>query len=36
MNIYVAEFIGTMILITFGGGIVAGSSLKNSNAENAG
>lgn len=36
MNIYVAEFIGTMILITFGGGIVAGSSLKNSNAKNAG
>ncbi len=36
MNIYVAEFIGTMILITFGGGIVAGSNLKNTNAENAG
>lgn len=36
MNIYIAEFIGTMILITFGGGIVAGSNLKNSLAENAG
>ena len=36
MNPYVAEFIGTMILITFGGGIVAGSVLKNSNAENTG
>lgn len=36
MNPYVAEFIGTMILITFGGGIVAGANLKNSNAENAG
>ncbi len=36
MNIYIAEFIGTMILITFGGGIVAGANLKNTNAENAG
>ncbi len=36
MNTYLAEFIGTTILITFGGGIVAGSNLKNSNAENAG
>lgn len=36
MNIYIAEFIGTMILISFGGGIVAGSNLKNSFAENAG
>ena len=36
MNIYVAEFIGTMILITFGGGIVAGVNLKNSYAEKAG
>lgn len=36
MNPYVAEFIGTMILISFGGGIVAGANLKNSNAENAG
>lgn len=36
MNIYLAEFIGTMILISFGGGIVAGSVLKNSYAENAG
>jgi len=35
MNPYIAEFIGTMILITFGGGIVAGNVLKNSNAENA-
>ena len=36
MDTYIAEFIGTMILITFGGGIVAGSNLKNSFAENAG
>ncbi|MCG8308215.1 MAG: aquaporin family protein [Cytophagales bacterium] len=36
MDIYIAEFIGTMILITFGGGIVAGANLKNSYAENAG
>jgi glycerol uptake facilitator protein len=36
MNPYVAEFIGTAILITFGGGIVAGAVLKNSNAFNAG
>lgn len=36
MNPYLAEFIGTMILITFGGGIVAGANLKNSNAEKAG
>lgn len=36
MNTYLAEFIGTMILITFGGGIVAGSNLKNSYAANAG
>ncbi len=36
MNIYLAEFIGTMLLISFGGGIVAGTVLKNSFAENAG
>ena len=36
MNVYLAEFIGTMILISFGGGIVAGSNLKNSFAESAG
>ncbi|MCK5209914.1 MAG: aquaporin family protein [Cyclobacteriaceae bacterium] len=36
MNPYIAEFIGVMILITFGGGIVAGANLKNSIAENAG
>ena len=36
MNPYIAEFIGTMILITFGGGIVAGTNLKNTYAENAG
>lgn len=36
MNPYIAEFIGTMILITFGGGIVAGANLKNTNAANAG
>ncbi len=36
MNIYLAEFIGTMILIVFGGGVVAGANLKHSYAENAG
>ncbi len=36
MNPFIAEFIGTMILITFGGGIVAGSNLKNTYANNAG
>ena len=36
MNPYLAEFIGTAILITFGGGIVAGAVLKDSNASNAG
>jgi len=36
MNIYLAEFIGTMILISFGGGIVAGSNLNKSFAYNAG
>lgn len=36
MNIYFAEFIGTAILIVFGGGVVAGANLKHSFAENAG
>ncbi|MDZ7607287.1 MAG: MIP/aquaporin family protein [Cyclobacteriaceae bacterium] len=36
MNPYVAEFIGTAILICFGGGVVAGAVLKNSNAFNSG
>ena len=33
---YLAEFIGTMILIIFGDGVVAGVLLKNSKAENSG
>lgn len=36
MNIYFAEFIGTMILILFGGGVVAGTNLNKSYAANAG
>jgi glycerol uptake facilitator protein len=36
MNIYLAEFVGTAILISFGGGINAGISLQNSYAEKAG
>ena len=36
MTEYVAEFIGTMILIVFGSGVVAGTLVKNSKAENAG
>ena len=36
MNPYLAEFIGTAVLISFGGGIVAGTVLKNSNSFNAG
>jgi len=36
MSPYLAEYIGTMILITFGGGIVAGVNLKNTYSENAG
>ena len=33
---YVAEFVGTFILILFGGGVVAGILLKRSKSENAG
>lgn len=36
MTEYLGEFIGTMILILFGGGVVASLNLKKSNAENAG
>jgi glycerol uptake facilitator protein len=36
MQAYLAEFIGTMLLIIFGDGVVAGVLLKNSKAENSG
>ncbi|CAN5301741.1 MIP/aquaporin family protein [soil metagenome] len=36
MHAYIAEFIGTMILIILGDGVVAGVLLKNSKAENSG
>ncbi|MCA1718201.1 MAG: aquaporin family protein [Actinobacteria bacterium] len=36
MDIFLAEFIGTLILILLGDGVVAGVLLKNSKAENAG
>ena len=36
MEIFVAEFIGTLILILLGDGVVAGVLLKNSKAENSG
>ena len=36
MEAYLAEFIGTMILIIFGDGVVAGVLLRNSKAENSG
>jgi len=36
MSIYLAEYIGTLLLIIFGGGVVAGAVLKQSKAENAG
>jgi glycerol uptake facilitator protein len=36
MQSYIAEFIGTMILIIFGDGVVAGVLLRNSKAENSG
>ncbi len=36
MQAYLAEFVGTMILIILGDGVVAGVLLKNSKAENSG
>ncbi|NJN25023.1 MAG: aquaporin family protein [Cyclobacteriaceae bacterium] len=36
MSPYLAEFVGTAILITLGGGVVAGSNLKNSYSEKSG
>ena len=36
MSAFLGEVIGTMILIIFGGGVVAGSVLKFSKAENGG
>lgn len=36
MNVYLAEFIGTMILILLGDGVVANVLLKNSKGENSG
>jgi glycerol uptake facilitator protein len=36
MQVYLAEFIGTMILILLGDGVVAGVLLRNSKAENSG
>lgn len=35
-NVYLAEFIGTMLLILFGNGVVAGCVLSKSKAENGG
>jgi glycerol uptake facilitator protein len=36
LEAYIAEFIGTMILIILGDGVVAGVLLRNSKAENSG
>ena len=33
---FLGEFIGTMLLVVFGGGVVAGVVLKETKAENAG
>ena len=36
MNVYIAEFFGTMLLIVLGNGVVAGVVLKGTKSENAG
>lgn len=36
MNVYLAEFLGTLILVLLGNGIVAGALLRGSKSENAG
>ena len=36
MTPFIAEIIGTMVLLLFGSGVVAGCVLKQSKAENAG
>ena len=36
MEAYLGEFIGTMLLIILGDGVVAGVLLRNSKAENSG
>jgi glycerol uptake facilitator protein len=36
MNVYLAEFLGTLILILLGNGVVAGALLRGSKSENAG
>ena len=36
MNLFLAELVGTAIIILFGGGVVAGVCLDKSKAQNAG